>query len=276
MYVAHGSRIPDAPRCRSVGRVATSLERPMVEKIEPFVELRAVVKRFGRTIAVDRADLAIYAGDVIGLIGGNGSGKSTLAHILAGNSAPEGGDILVRGVPTRFAHPKEAISIGISLVPQFSEIFAHLSVAENIFVGQELTCLGGRTSIMSRRSMHKSAAALLRSVGAPQVPLDVAAGRLSGGQQKAVSLARMLARKPKVVAFDEPNASLGLEQQRTTLGLIRQMAADGCAIVLITHDIMEIESVCDRVVAMERGKIKHDSARSSIDRDQIVRLMMQT
>jgi ABC-type sugar transport system ATPase subunit len=247
----------------------------MVEKTEPIVELRGVVKRFGRTTAVDRADLAIFPGEVIGLIGGNGSGKSTLVHILAGNLAPDSGSIAVRGVATRFAHAKEAISVGISLVPQFSEIFPYLSAAENIFVGQEVTWSRCHVPIISQRSMHRAASALLRSVGAPQVPLDAPAGQLSGGQQKAVSLARMLVRRSKVVAFDEPNASLGLEQKKTTLGLIRQMAAEGCAIVLITHDIAEVDAVCDRLVVMERGKITHDSARSSVDHEQIAKLMTQ-
>ena len=247
----------------------------MGEKTKPIVELRAVVKRFGHTTAVDRADLAIFAGEVIGLIGGNGSGKSTLVHILAGRLAPDSGGILVRGVATRFAHAKEAISAGISLVPQFSEIFPHLSAAENIFIGQEVIWSRCCVPVISKPSMHRLASRLLQSVGAPQVPLDVPAGRLSGGQQKAVSLARMLARKSQVVAFDEPNASLGLEQKRTTLGLIRQMAADGCAIVLITHDIAEIDAVCDRLVVMERGRIKHDSARSSVTREQMAELMMQ-
>jgi len=247
----------------------------MVAKIEPVVELRALVKRFGRTVAVDRADLALFAGEVIGLIGGNGSGKSTLAHLLAGNLAPDSGSIIVRGAATRFGHAREAIAAGISLVPQFSEIYPDLSAVENIFVGQEVTWPRCPVPVMSRRSMHRVAATLLRSVGAPRLPLDAPAGRLSGGQQKAVSLARMLVRKSAIVAFDEPNASLGLEQKKTTLGLIRQMAAAGCAIVLITHDIAEIDAVCDRLVVMERGKIKHDSPRSSVTREQIADLMMQ-
>lgn len=247
----------------------------MVEKTEPIVELRALLKRFGHTTAVDGADLAIFSGEVIGLIGGNGSGKSTLVQILAGNLAPDNGSIIVRGVATRFTHAKQAISAGISLVPQFPEIFPYLSAAENIFVGQEVAWPRCDVPIISQRSMLSLASALLRSVGAPQIPLDSPAGGLSGGQQKAVSLARMLVRKSKVVAFDEPNASLGLEQKRTTLELIRQMAADGCAIVLITHDIAEVDAVCDRLVVMERGKIKHDSARSSFNREQIANLMMQ-
>jgi ABC-type sugar transport system ATPase subunit len=247
----------------------------MACKAEPIVELRALVKRFGHTIAVDRADLAIFAGEVIGLIGGNGSGKSTLVHMLAGNVAPDSGSIMVRGVATRFAHPKRAISAGISLVPQFSEIFPYLSAAENIFIGQEDACLSRYAPVLSRRSMHRAASALLQSIGAEQVPLEVPAGRLSGGQQKAVSLARMLVRKSAVVAFDEPNASLGLEQKRATLELVRQLAKDGCAIVLITHDIAEIDAVCDRLVVMERGRIKHDSARSSVNHEQIAALMMQ-
>jgi ABC-type sugar transport system ATPase subunit len=246
----------------------------MVEKAEPIVELRGVVKRFGHTTAVDHADLALFAGEVIGLIGGNGSGKSTLVHILAGNLAPDSGSILVRGVSTRFAQAKDAISAGISLVPQFSEIFPYLTVAENIFVGQEVTW-SRRLPVISRRSMHQVASTLLRSVQAQQVPLDAPAGSLSGGEQKAVSLARMLVRKSQVVAFDEPNASLGLEQKSTTLGLIREMAANGCAIVLITHDIAELDAVCDRLVVMERGRIKHDSARSSVNHEQITKLMTQ-
>jgi ABC-type sugar transport system ATPase subunit len=209
-----------------------------------------------------------YSPEVIGLIGGNGSGKSTLVHLLAGNLAPDSGSIIVRGAVTRFAHAKEAITVGISLVPQFPEIYPYLSAAENIFVGQEVTW-----PVISRRSMHRAAATLLRSVGAPQMPLDAPAGHLSGGQQKAVSLARVLVRKSEIVAFDEPNASLGLEQKRTTLGLIRQMAAEGRAIVLITHDIAEIDAVCDRLVVMERGKITHDSARSSVTHSQIAELM---
>jgi simple sugar transport system ATP-binding protein len=247
----------------------------MAERTAPIVELRAVVKRFGRTTAVDGADLAIFAGEVIGLIGGNGSGKSTLVHILAGNLAPDSGSIIVRGVATRFAHAREAISVGISLVPQFSEIFPYLNAAENIFVGQEVTWSRCHLPIISQRSMYRAATKLLRSVGAEQIPLDAPAGHLSGGQQKAVSLARVLVRKSKVVAFDEPNASLGVQQKKTTLELIRRMAADGCAIVLITHDIAEVDAVCDRLVVMERGTIKCDSARSSLNREQIAKLMTQ-
>lgn len=237
-----------------------------------IVEMSGIRRAFGRTIAVSDASIELRGGEVVGLIGENGSGKSTLAQILSGHLAPDRGTIRMNGAPVRFGHPRDAQRRGIALLPQFAELCNALSVAENITLGREPIRWPG-TGWIDRRAMAEAATALLEQFDGGRIGLAVAAGALSGGQKKAVMLARLLRNDPRLVILDEPSASLGVEQRRAMHGIVARQREEGRAIVLISHDIEEVETQCDRICVMHAGVITMSLERAQFDRQQLLRHM---
>jgi simple sugar transport system ATP-binding protein len=236
----------------------------------------AVSKGYGKTLAVREASVSIFAGEVLGVVGGNGSGKSTLAGLLSGGLAPDGGRIIFHEQPVVFQHPSDAIRRGISMLSQFPELFPGLDPTENIYMGQEPFRRRPMFRILDRHTMTERATALLGRVGASDIPLTQPVGNLSCGQQKAVAMARVLARDADVVIFDEPNASLGLRQRENTLKIISDYRTENKAAVLITHDLEEVMSTCDRVIVMSRGEVIADRPLRDLTRQSLSEFIVRS
>ncbi len=232
---------------------------------EPIARLTNITKTYGDTVALDDVSVDLFPGEILGLVGANGSGKTTLASILSGNMLPDSGEIWVQGSPVSFGSTADAVACGVRILPQQLELYPSMSILENIFIGQEMTRSFPFLRMMAWAKMREAAKTLLSRVGADSIDPRAVVSRLSGGQQKAVVLARLLARKADVLVFDEPMASLGIRQKARLLEIFASEAADGRSIVFVSHDVEDVLSVCNRVVVLRKGRKTTDIPRNRTD-----------
>ena len=215
-------------------------------------------------------DLDVEAGEVHCLLGQNGAGKSTLIKVLAGAHRPDAGEITFDGQPVAFASPQAADQAGIATIYQELDLVPGLSVAENVVLGHEPARLG----FTRPRDAEERARELLRRLGHPEIPARRELGRLSAAGQQVVSMARALARDARLIVMDEPSAVLDPEEVQNLFRVIRELTADGVAIVYISHRLEEIRQIGDRVTVLKDGRTV---ARNLPARDtptaEVIRLM---
>ncbi|HYH30493.1 MAG TPA: sugar ABC transporter ATP-binding protein, partial [Pseudonocardia sp.] len=237
---------------------------------DPLLAMRGIVKQFPGVRALDGVDLDVAAGEVHCLLGQNGAGKSTLIKVLAGAHRPDAGEIVWAGRPVSFGAPQAADAAGIATIYQELDLVPGLSVAENIVLGHEPSRLG-----FSRlRAAEDTARALLDRLGHPEIPPRRELGRLSAAGQQVVSMARALARDARMIVMDEPSAVLDPEEVQNLFRVIRELTADGVAVVYISHRLEEIREIGDRVTVLKDGRTV---ARNLPARDtptaEVIRLM---
>ncbi|MCX8503843.1 MAG: ATP-binding cassette domain-containing protein [Beijerinckiaceae bacterium] len=218
----------------------------------PVLELRQISKNFGAIRALSGVDLKLEAGEVLGLMGDNGAGKSTMVKIIAGNFPPSGGEILVDGQPVHFDKPVEAREKGIEVVYQDLALCNNLTASANVFLGRELKKGFGPFKWLDHAEMIRRAGLLFAELKSETRPRDLVR-QMSGGQRQAVAIARTRLSEPKVVLMDEPTAAISVRQVAEVLDLIRRLRDSGHAVVLISHRMPDVFSVCDRVAVMRRG-----------------------
>jgi ABC-type sugar transport system ATPase subunit len=238
----------------------------------PRVEVRDITKRYGSVHALRGVNLALHAGEIVGLVGDNGAGKSTLVNIIAGAIPPTSGTILVDGREVAFRTPIDARSAGIETVYQDLALAPDLSIWANMFLGRESVVRGplGRIGWLDRKTMvTRTGEDLDRTkIRIPSVAARV--GRLSGGQRQAIAVGRAVAWGSRVVLLDEPTAALGVEQQAKVAELVQTVASQGLATLLISHNLPQVYELCDRVMVLFRGEIVADLRPSEVDIDDIV------
>jgi ribose transport system ATP-binding protein len=238
--------------------------------VEPLLAMRGIVKQFPGVRALDGVDLDVAAGEVHCLLGQNGAGKSTLIKVLAGAHTPDAGEIVWAGHPVTFGSPQAADAAGIATIYQELDLVPGLSVAENIVLGHEPSRFG-----FSRlRAAEETARALLRRLGHPEIPPRRELGRLSAASQQVVSMARALARDARLIVMDEPSAVLDPEEVRNLFRVIRELTANGVAVVYISHRLEEIREIGDRVTVLKDGRTvaRNLPARTTPTAD-VIRLM---
>jgi D-xylose transport system ATP-binding protein len=215
----------------------------------PVMSLRGITKRFGAVQALSGVDLDVYPGEVVALVGDNGAGKSTFVKILAGVYTPDEGSITFDGQPVSVPSPSAARALGISSVFQDLALADNLDVVANLFLGRELTHGALDEEEMERRSWE-----LLRQLSAriPSVRIPIAS--LSGGQRQTVAIARSLIGDPKVVILDEPTAALGVAQTAEVLNLVERLRERGLGVILISHNLADVQAVADRVAVLRLGR----------------------
>jgi len=241
----------------------------------PLVRMRGIKKQYGQVYALRGMNLDLYQGEVVGIVGDNGAGKSTLVKILCGAVPPTEGETLLDGEPVAFRSPHEARLMGIEIVYQDLAVIGQLNVTRNVFLGREETrrILGVR--FLDTRKMEQRTRALMSHLDPgleERIRLNVE--NLSGGQRQSVAIARAIAFDPKVMILDEPTAALSVEKVELLLALVRKLKAAGLSIILISHRLQDIMTVCDRVVVMKRGSLVRDLEVSTTDVGEIVRLMV--
>ena len=215
----------------------------------PLLEMRGIVKRFPGVLALGGVDLDVRAGEVHCLLGQNGAGKSTLIKILSASYQPDEGEILWEGRPVALSNPQAAMALGISTIYQELDLVPGLSVAENIFLGHEMS-KGG----MSQRSQtNRATAALLERLGHGEIPATREVGRLSPAAQQIVSMARALSHDTRLLILDEPSAVLDKGEVDNLFRVIRELTAQGVAVVYISHRLEEIRQVGDRITVLKDG-----------------------
>jgi D-xylose transport system ATP-binding protein len=221
-----------------------------------LLSLRGISKRFGAVQALTAVDFEVQAGEVVALVGDNGAGKSTLIKVISGILPIDEGQILFQGKPVSLAGPQASTSLGIATVYQDLALCDNLDVVGNLFLGRELRVTGVRklAGWLDETAMEQQASELLQrlSVSIPSVRTQVAS--LSGGQRQSIAVARAMMGSPKVVLLDEPTAALGVAQTKQVLELIRRLREQGLGVVVISHNMVDVFSVADRIIVLRLGK----------------------
>jgi ABC-type sugar transport system ATPase subunit len=233
-----------------------------------LIEADAITKSFGGVVAVDNVSISVRAGEIYGLVGENGAGKSTLMRVLAGILSPDQGEVRVDGKPVQHG-ARAAISAGISLVHQELSLVPEMTVAENILLGAFPTKVG----FTEYRKLRQIAADALAEIGVG-VDLDERVGRLSVALRQFVEIARAVAKKPRILIFDEPTATLTPAETDYLLAMLRRLADGGMAIIYISHRIPEIFSTCSTVAILRDGKLVRSSSIDSLTPSQVVDQMV--
>ncbi|MBB4362603.1 ribose transport system ATP-binding protein [Bradyrhizobium sp. CIR18] len=237
---------------------------------DPILEMRGVSKSFFGIKALRAVDLTVYAGEIHALMGENGAGKSTLMKILSGAYRPDpGGEIRIEGHPVRIEGPLGGRAAGISIIYQELSLAPNLSVAENIYLGREIS----RTGLLARGAMREAVGPILKRLGADFQPSTLVA-HLSMGQRQLVEIARALHARSKILIMDEPTTSLSAAESERLFALIRQLRAEGLAIIYISHRMDEVYALGDRVTVLRDGRLVGSLDKAEIRADTIVRLMV--
>ncbi|SRR5579875_1457882 len=243
---------------------------------QPLVRARAIQKWFGHVHALDDVSLDIHEGETVGLVGDNGAGKSTLIKILSGVYQPSAGEIRVRGERVTIANPNAARRLGIETVYQDLALIDRFTIAENFFLGREMVSKGLSWPIgfLRKRAMREAAHAALDNL---HVHVSRARGltvsRMSGGQRQAIALARGAFWGRSLLLLDEPTAALGVAESREVLGLIERMTAHGLAMVVVTHNLEHLWTICSRIVVLRRGRKVADVLKSETTPHEVVSLI---
>ncbi|WP_312141987.1 sugar ABC transporter ATP-binding protein [Pantoea septica] len=235
----------------------------------PILQMRDITRRFGQFYALKGVDLTVYAGEIHALMGENGAGKSTLMKILAGAYSATSGEILIDGRPCAIRGPKEALAAGITLIYQEINLAPNLTVAENIFLGSEIT----RGGLIRRRQMAEEAQQVIDRLGARFSATD-RVSRLSIAEQQQVEIARALYRNSRILVMDEPTAALSNRETEQLFALIKRLRAEGMAIIYISHRMAEVYELSDRVSVLRDGQYVGSLTHDTLNASELVRMMV--
>ena len=238
----------------------------------PILEMKSISKLFPGVVALDRVNLEVGPGEIVGLAGENGAGKSTLMKILGGVYQPDGGEIRIEGHEISIRSVADAINRGVGFIHQELYVLDNLDVAENVFLGREPTW-GGPLKLVDRKKIHAETDVYLKRLG-----LDVSSRtpvrNLSIAQHQMVEIAKTLALNARILIMDEPTSSLTLSETATLMKVVQELRAQGVSIIYISHRLGELDQLADRVVVLRDGRNAGVLAREEISHDRIVRLMV--
>ncbi|WP_423463285.1 sugar ABC transporter ATP-binding protein [Promicromonospora sp. MS192] len=237
---------------------------------QPLLQMRGIVKHFPGARALDGVDLEVRPGEVHCLLGQNGAGKSTLIKTLAGAHQPTAGEILLDGTPVTISDPVAALRLGIATIYQELDVVDGLTVAENIYLGHELASGGVTRRSEAARNTRK----LLDRLGHHEISPNREVGSLPAAGKQIVQLARALSRDARVVIMDEPSAVLDSEEVGNLHRIVRELTADGVAVVYISHRLEEIRQLGDRITVLKDGRTVAESlVVADTPTDDLIKLM---
>ena len=236
----------------------------------PLLSLVEIGKSFGPVRVLSHITLDIPIGQVTAVVGDNGAGKSTLIKTISGIYHQDDGQIIWQGREVHLHTPKDATDLGIATVYQDLALCDNLDIVANMFLGREqvkhfqLDEIGMEKA--ARQTLADLSVVTVRSVRQP-------VGSLSGGQRQAVAVARAVMRQAKLVILDEPTAALGVTQTRVVLDLIKRLKSQNIAVIVISHNLTDVQSVADRIAVLRLGRLVAVGPASQYDAESIVDLM---
>jgi D-xylose transport system ATP-binding protein len=235
-----------------------------------ILELRNINKSFGAVDVLKDVEFHAKAGEVTALVGDNGAGKSTLVKCIAGTYGIDSGDYVFDGKSVRIHSPRDAADLGIEVVYQDLALCDNLDVVQNMFLGRERT----HGIVLDESSMEQSSQETLKSLSVRTLKsVRQRVSSLSGGQRQTVAIAKAVLWDSKVVILDEPTAALGVAQTAQVLDLVRRLADRGVAVVLISHNMVDVLQVADEIAVMYLGRSAARVRRADVNQQQLVELI---
>jgi D-xylose transport system ATP-binding protein len=234
----------------------------------PILELRGASKSFGAVQALYRVDFDVRAGEVMALVGDNGAGKSTLIKCVAGIHPMDEGEIVFDGRPVSIHGPKDAAKLGIEVVYQDLALCDNLDVVQNMYLGREERDWFQR---LKEPPMEAKTAETLKSLAVTTIrSIRQPVATLSGGQRQSVAVARAVMWNSKLVILDEPTAALGVSQTEQVLALVRRLAEQGLAVVLISHNLHDVFETATRITVLRLGRNAGIYDRAKTTQEEVV------
>jgi D-xylose transport system ATP-binding protein len=218
----------------------------------PTLELRDVSKSFGAVQALDSVNFEVRDGEVMALVGDNGAGKSTLIKCVAGIYSIDSGQVFFEGEPVTIHGPKDAARLGIEVVYQDLALCDNLDVVQNMYLGREDhdPIFRLREAPMEQRTTETLKSLSVTTIRSVRQPVAT----LSGGQRQSVAVARAVMWNNRVVFLDEPTAALGVAQTRQVLDLVKRLAEQGLAVVIVSHNLSDVFEVATRITVLRLGR----------------------
>ncbi|MFM8620828.1 MAG: ATP-binding cassette domain-containing protein [Candidatus Nanopelagicaceae bacterium] len=237
---------------------------------EPILSLRGIEKSFGPVQVLKGIDFDAYPGQVTALVGDNGAGKSTLIKCIAGIYNIDNGDYFYEGNKVHVGGPRDATALGIEIVYQDLALCDNLDIVHNMFLGREkkkgITLYEEEMEALARKTLDGLSVRTVKSI-------RQTVSSLSGGQRQTVAIARAVLWNSKVVILDEPTAALGVAQTEQVLNLVRRLADNGLAVILISHNLNDIFQVADNIAALYLGNMAAQVKKNDVTHAQVVQLI---
>jgi D-xylose transport system ATP-binding protein len=239
------------------------------ENAAPTLELRGISKSFGSVQALTDVDFEVRSGEVMALVGDNGAGKSTLIKCIAGIHPYDDGAIYFDGTPVTIHGPRDAARLGIEVVYQDLALCDNLDVVQNMYLGREAHDWLQR---LNEPIMEQRTAETLKTLSVTTIQsIRQRVASLSGGQRQSVAVARSVMWNSRVVILDEPTAALGVAQTRQVLDLVKRLATQRLAVVIVSHNLNDVFEVADRISVLRLGRNVGVYQRDSTTQEEIVR-----
>lgn len=233
------------------------------------IELQHITKRFFGSKALDDVQLILNSNEINCLVGENGAGKSTIIKVLAGFHSPDSGDILIDDKKVVFHNPKDSQRNKIAVIHQELMLVPELTVAENIFLGNWFRTGG----LVDRKRMNKRAKEILDNLGAQIEPTSLISS-LSTGEQQLVEIAKALSKEVEALILDEPTASLSEVDANRLLGIVKELRAQGIAILYVSHRLEEVFHIADKITVFRDGRYIGCENNKDVTKDRIVSMMV--
>ena len=237
----------------------------------PLVQMQDIVVTFGGVHAVRDVSIDLYAGEVIGLVGGNGAGKSTLMRVLAGAHPANSGRIRIDGKPVSIANPRDAKRYNIETIYQTLALADNMDAPANVFLGREET---SRVGNLDNGAMEAATRKVMGRLNPNFTNFVSPVKSLSGGQRQAVAIARAVHFNARILIMDEPTAALGPAETAQVRNLVRQLKGEGIGIFLISHDIHDVFDLSDRISVMYHGRIVDTVDKTAVTPDDVLGMII--
>jgi D-xylose transport system ATP-binding protein len=249
---------------------ATKTESDGGSSNRQLLSLRRITKRFGPVQALTHIDIDVPPGQVTALTGDNGAGKSVTIKTIAGLWPPDEGQIEWEGQPVHFHGPRDAEEVGITTIYQDLALADNLDIVQNMFLGHEPVRRGfldeSTMEVTARETLQELNVKTIRSIRQP-------VASLSGGQRQSIAVAKAVMSKAQLVILDEPTAALGVAQTRMVLSLIKRLASQGVAVLVVSHNLTDVFAVADRIVILYLGHMVAQGPASDFDASSVVDYM---
>ncbi|MGL4570746.1 MAG: sugar ABC transporter ATP-binding protein [Clostridium sp.] len=237
---------------------------------KPMLKMEGVSKSFPGVKALDNVNITAYGGEVTALMGENGAGKSTLMKILSGVYTKDEGKIFLQGVEANIHGIKSAEDLGVTIIHQELSVINNLTVAENIFLGNEKVNKFGK---IDRKLMIERSKMFLEQIGCDVNPNELA-GNLNVGEKQMIEIAKALTKNAAVIIMDEPTTALTEVETKSLFKVIENLKSKGLAIIYISHRMEEIFAICDSVEVLRDGKYAGTARIADIDNDKLITMMV--